>query len=176
MAVVHLPSKLRWSDDSQSQYCPEVAAKIRLIEKERGHMRTLVVGDLNMNPFEPGLVSSAGFNATMSRKIASRGRRILHGRDCFFFYNPMWALFGDARKVSSGTYYYNNSQPVTYYWNIFDQILLRPSLLEYFQDESLAILEGAGRSSFLTNRGQPDKGSFSDHLPLLFSLDLETKG
>ncbi|MBY0459558.1 MAG: endonuclease/exonuclease/phosphatase family protein [Gemmataceae bacterium] len=34
----------------------EVAARVRQIERDCGHSRTLLVGDLNMNPYEAGVV------------------------------------------------------------------------------------------------------------------------
>ncbi len=171
LVVVHLVSKLHWSDDSQSQQAPVIARRIRGIEEKRGHARTILVGDFNMNPFEAGMVSANGFNATMSRRIAFRGRRTILGESCDFFYNPMWSHFGDLHGSPPGTYYYDRSEPVTYFWNIFDQVLLRPSLLDCFGSHNLKILENDGAASFLTRSGRPGKSVGSDHLPIVFSLD-----
>ena len=32
-----------------------------------------------------------------------------------------------------GTFYYENAEPVCYFWNMYDQVLLRPELLEGFR-------------------------------------------
>ncbi len=53
---------------------------------------------------------------------------------------------------------------------MFDQVLLRPDLLEYFRNEDLEIVHSSAGLSFLTTRGLPDKEFASDHLPILFSL------
>jgi hypothetical protein len=78
-----------------------------------------------MNPFETGLVSAAGLNSVMSRRVASRETRKVQGREYRFFYNPMWSHFGDARDDTAGSYYYDAGEHVNYYWNMFDQVLLR---------------------------------------------------
>src|SRR5262245_29019016 len=56
--AVHLPSKLYRSAESQGFALPALANEIRLQEETLGHDRTFLVGDLNMNPFEAGLVSA----------------------------------------------------------------------------------------------------------------------
>ena len=44
------------------------------------------------------------------------------------FYNPMWNLLGDAQEPY-GTYYYaGNGHPINTYWNIYDQVIIRPAL------------------------------------------------
>jgi len=172
LAVAHLKSKLYWSAGSQRDECHVTAERIRKIEEMTGNGQTILVGDLNMNPFEEGVVSAAGFNATMTRTIAARGSRKIQDADYPFFYNPMWAHFGDARGTPPGTFYYDGSQHVTYFWNMFDQVLLRPSLMDRFRDDSLRILDRAGTRSFLTRTGRPSKKAASDHLPIVFSLNL----
>lgn len=81
----------------------------------------------------------------------------------------MWGLFGDATMGPPGTYYHDRSDHVTYYWNMFDQVLIRPELLGSFDNESLRILESDGENSLLSSLGRPDS-SRSDHLPILFEI------
>jgi hypothetical protein len=89
LAAAHLPSKLRWSNESQAVECGELARHITEEENRAGHQRTVLVGDMNMNPFEPGLVSTVGLSAVASRKIAERATRTVQGREYRLFYNPM---------------------------------------------------------------------------------------
>jgi hypothetical protein len=96
LVVAHLPSKLRQSSESQAFEITEIARDIIRMEDKIGHKRTVLVGDLNMNPFETGLVTASGFNATMDRKIAEKQKRTVNARSFPFFYNPMWGLLGDA--------------------------------------------------------------------------------
>lgn len=139
------------------------------MEDKIGHKRTVLVGDLNMNPFETGLVTANGFNATMSRKIAEKQKRIVNARSFPFFYNPMWSLLGDASHGPPGSYYCSQSEHVAYFWHMFDQILLRPDVLPMFQNNTLKIIDRVGELSLLNDNGIPDK-NISDHLPVLFQL------
>jgi hypothetical protein len=172
LAAIHQPSKLYWSDQSQSFECVELASTIRSIEKEVGHRRTVLVGDFNMDPFEAGFVAANGLNAVMSRNVAARHSRTVQGKDYPFFYNPMWGHFGDAVDGPAGTIYYGSSEHVAYFWHIFDQVLIRPELLSIFKNEELKILSAGTEMSLLTANGLPDNSAASDHLPILFRLEM----
>ena len=171
LATAHLPSKLYWSAESQAFECVELARNIEAEERTAGHRRTIVVGDFNMNPFEAGLVSAAGLNSVMSRRVASRETRTVQGREYRFFYNPMWSHFGDARDDTAGSYYYDAGQHVNYYWNMFDQVLLRPELAEHFDPTGLSIVKAVGALSLVRPDGRPDPANGSGHLPILFEVE-----
>jgi hypothetical protein len=173
LAAVHFPSKLFWDEDSQSFECVELSKSIRIVEKDLGHSRSILVGDFNMNPFEKGLISSNGFNATSNRIIAQRKLRKVQGHDYPYFYNPSWAFFGDLKNKISGTYYYETSTHINYYWNIFDQVMVRPELIELFDTKNFKILSESKNTSFLKRAaGIPNVEVASDHLPIKFSLKL----
>lgn len=176
IVVVHLKSKLYLKTEDQPFYCQELASIIEEYETKIGHKRTVVVGDFNMNPFEQGIIVSNGLHAIMDRSIALKESRKVSGKDYYFFYNPMWRHFGDYPEGAKGTYYYNSSNPVNYYWNIFDQVLIRPQLIKYFVDSDLQILTKAGDIKLLSPAGLPDKINASDHLPIIFNLNLISGG
>jgi len=115
LALVHLPSKLYWSDDSQMLECTELARTIGDEERHAGHSRTIVVGDRNMNPFEKGLVGASGLPATMARTVAERASRVIQGKPYSFFYNPMWGHLGDWLERPPGSFYYERAEQVTYF-------------------------------------------------------------
>jgi len=172
LCAVHLPSKLHWSPESQVLECTSLARRLREIEAKVAHTKTVVVGDLNMNPFEVGVVGAAGLNATMGRQLASRGARVVQGETYPFLYNPMWNHFGDHGKTACGSYYYDAGEHVNYYWNIFDQLLIRPELLTRFPADGVRVLTESPSVPLLTDDGRPDTRVGSDHLPLVFHLDL----
>lgn len=124
LAVVHFRSKLHQGEISQAQESTVLNRMIDSAEERIGHRRTVLVGDLNMNPFEAGVVGAAGLNATMVRNQARKELRVVQGNKYRFFYNPMWRYFGDGQAAPPGTYYYDNHEHVTYYWNLFDQVLV----------------------------------------------------
>ena len=159
---------------------PGFGSAIRTVERKAGHERTVVIGDLNMNPFEFGLVNAQGLNAVMTREIAPRRTRTVDAAAYPFFYNPMWSCFGDSTHEMhppssqdhqpSGTCYYPAAESTWYYWNMYDQVLLRPDLLPYFRNRNLKIVISDGETSLLNQKGLPNRSLASDHLPLLFQL------
>ncbi len=171
LVAAHLPSKLRFSDADQAQLCPVYLAEIRRAEGLAGHKNTIVVGDLNMNPFDPGMAGIAGFNAAPTRRAVRPAGRVVQGRTYDQFYSPMWSVLGDADATPPGTWYGRVSAPVSYYWHALDQVLVRPDLLERFPVPGVFVETIAGRTRLITSAGHP---SWSDHLPLVFSLDLAT--
>lgn len=172
LAIVHFPSKMYFTEDSQVQECSVLAKMIDSAEKRIGHFRTVLVGDLNMNPFEKGMVGTMGLNATMARSQALKESRTVQKQEYRFFYNPMWRHFGNGQNAPAGTYYYDSHQHVTYFWNIFDQVLVRPSLIGNIETDRIQIVNSVGTVSLLTPDGIPDVSVGSDHLPLLFSMSL----
>ncbi len=173
---IHLPSKLR-TDNTERQFISRKTIKeIVRLENLCGHKNTVLVGDFNMNPFEDGMVEIDAFNAVMSVDIARKGSRKYSGRVYDYFYNPMWGHFGDIFDSPSGTYFYNASDYKNkYYWNIFDQVLVRPEIIDNFDLNSLKIIESfdneRSRTKLLTRR-QSIKIDKSDHLPLYFKIEL----
>lgn len=173
LLCLHLPSKLHWTGDDQAAYLLGVKSFVDSVESLVGHKQTVVFGDFNMHPFEHGLVQSGGFHTTMERAIARRLVRKIDGVEYDFFYNPMWGFLGDLGKGKvSGTHYYSPAKPINYHWNLFDQVIMRPGLIDYFDDEYLDIVTEIKGTSLLTEAGLIDSKHFSDHLPIKFCFNL----
>lgn len=169
---VHIPDKSHDVADNQLMICQRLRDSIEKMEKEHLIDKTLIVGDFNMNPFDQGLVSPIGLNAVMSERIAQTKSRIVNNKDYQYFYNPMWSFFGDIGNNVEGSYFYRKNANLP--WNVFDQVLLRPSLIPNFDKDSLSFLNYTGKESILTNEMlYPDKVKYSDHLPLIFKLKLK---
>lgn len=167
----HLPSKRHWSTESQSLECIELARRINAEEGRVGYRRTVLVGDFNMNPFESGMVAAGALHSVMSRQVAAREVRTVQGNTYRMFYNPMRGHFGDARSETAVSYFYDNAQHVNYFWNMFDQVLIRPELAERFDPNRLKIVTSVGARSLTRAGGRPDGQNYSDHLPIVFALD-----
>jgi endonuclease/exonuclease/phosphatase family metal-dependent hydrolase len=171
LAAAHLPSKLHFSDDSLIFECTNLARMIADEERTVGHKRTILLGDLNVNPFETGMVGTGGLHSVMSRSVALKRTRTVQAREYDFFYNPMWSHFGDRGDSESGTYYYESAEHVVYFWNMFDQVLIRPELLDGFDSSTVRIVNSVSGTSLLRGDGRPDPTVGSDHLPILADLD-----
>jgi hypothetical protein len=170
LAGAHLPSQLRYKPTDITVMCQRLARAISEHENDRGHSRTVLLGDLNLNPFDEGVMMASGLHASMSRKVAEKFERTVQGEAYRFFYNPMWSHMNDRCSATAGTYYYANSTHSNFFWNTFDQVLLRPSLLAGFAHEGLSIPKQIGEVALVDGSGIPRK-SISDHLPVKLSLD-----
>ncbi len=171
LAAVHLSSKL-YADSSHQYYqARTVVSAIEEAEARVGHSRTMVIGDFNMNPFEEGLVNADAFHSAMTQAISQKKSRKVGGINRRFFYNPMWGKLGDGSDGPTGTYYYRGSKNRQIFWNMFDQVLLRPDLLPIFTMDNLKILTEVGITSLLTANSIDRR--FSDHLPIMIKLPIE---
>lgn len=170
LAAMHFQSQWNWSTEDQAFQATVLRENIIRTEDTVGHQRTILVGDMNMNPFHPGMVGAQALNAVMTRDLARVRERTVAKESYRLFYNPMWGHFGDRTPGPPGTYYYSASAPVTYYWNMFDQVLLRPELMDTLAE--VRILDTDGRVSLLAANGKPRSADTTDHLPLLFRLDI----
>jgi hypothetical protein len=161
----HLDPANYLSLEDRAEWAREIASDIRRLESDVGHERTVLAGDLNMDPFE------------LAMSVQS-----LKARKGFLpFYNPMWSCFGDrplgrfklakANKRPPGTYFFDNTKArANRFWKMYDQILLRPDLMESLVH--LEIVDTDGKESLVTPEGRPRADSLTDHLPVLFELSL----
>lgn len=170
LVAVHLPSKLHTNENDQAFIAARIANEIDRRELEQGHTQTIVIGDFNMNPFEIGVVSADGFHGVMDKQIALKQSRVVLGQERKYFYNPMWSRLGDDSEGQTGTYYYNSSSMSNYFWNTFDQVLLRPSLLPCFHQNNLKVIDKIDEESLIKNGKISNQ--FSDHLPLIIKLEM----
>ena len=170
LGVVHLVGKADFSDEEQAELAVDVSAEINRVEDETQIRRTILVGDFNMNPFDKGMISALGFHATMTKQQAGKKERTVQRRKYRYFYNPMWGHFGDKTLGPAGTYYLRSSRLHQYFWNMYDQVLLRPALMDNLV--RLEILTSDGVETLVTPGRTPRQRNGSDHLPLLFRLEV----
>ncbi len=169
--AAHLPSKLHAAETDQLLVANQLAGNVRAMEIDQGHERSMVVGDLNANPFEHALVWAGGLHAAMSREVVGRLRGERTVRDVRYplFYNPVWGVLGDRTPGPPGTYYRSPSGGVNYFCNTYDQVLLRAGLMDHLR--AVTVPETDGVTALLTANGLPDAPNGFDHLPLVFTLD-----
>ncbi len=167
LAAVHFYDKRNWSDAEQLTEATVLAGDICKAEDQVGHRRTILVGDLNMNPFDKAVVASSGIHGMMTRELARRGTRTVAAREYRFFYNPMWSLLGERAGGPPGTHFHSRSTPIAYFWHMLDQVLVRPDLMDNLKD--VRILDSIAGKPIVSKDGRPRA---SDHLPILFRIEL----
>ena len=168
IAGVHLRSKFGGlTTADQSDYAKPIVNELRSLEDQVRHSNTILLGDFNMNPYDHGMTSWAAMHGLMTTALASKTG---HEHQSRRFYNPMWGLFGDRSPGAAGSFYWKNSAPHNPHWVIFDQVLLRPSIIPTLV--SLEILANDGNHALTKKDGTPDRSYLSDHLPVLARFDL----
>ena len=89
LAAIHFQSQLFRTTDEQALQATVLREDVMTVEEIVGHQRTILIGDLNMNPFDPGVVGAMTLNAVMEQHLARSGERTVAGKSYRFFYNPM---------------------------------------------------------------------------------------
>jgi hypothetical protein len=88
------------------------------------------------------------------------------------FFNPMWSHFGDASQGPPGTYYKACSITDCMFWHLFDQVIYRHAASPLFNGDVPRIIQSDGSEQFCSTKGLPLRDRFSDHLPVIFELDV----
>ncbi len=172
LCCTHLNSKIYHDNQAQREIRIEQLIKeISTIEKDLNSENTIIVGDFNINPYDSSCLDARYFHSLPIYEEAKRKTRVISGNEYAMFYNPMWRFLGDIKKPY-GTYYNNSSDSINTYWNIFDQVIIRPALRERFIDDSLKIIAETKSKYLLDENGHPDK-DISDHLPIIFEIQEE---
>lgn len=170
VVVCHLPSRF-----SDSFYREQGARQIRAIKdsllREDSSCKVLVMGDMNDDPIDKSICEALG----------GKGQIDEVGND--EMYNPWYNILV---KEGVGTLFYQGA------WNLFDQILLSPNLLnrqgtkdfatlkywkhQIFKRDYLFQTEGKYKGSpKRTTAGGVWLDGFSDHLPVAVYLVKEQK-
>lgn len=166
---LHLPSKKNKDENDQYDMSVEYAQRIVTLERQFNNKNIIVIGDFNFNPFEKAMVAHKAFHSVMCENIANEQSRVIDDTEKPFFYNPTWMLYGKNSPLH-GTYFYRSAKSVNYFWNLFDQIIMRPSMIPYFQKEKLNIITKTNNYTLL-DIDHTVKIKYSDHLPIICTFN-----
>ncbi|MBR2881177.1 MAG: endonuclease/exonuclease/phosphatase family protein [Prevotella sp.] len=170
VVVTHLPSRFNSSFYREIGGKQLKALKDSLI-KDDPDVKVLIMGDMNDDPMDPSMAEKLG----AKREIKDVGDGDM--------YNPWWNVLA---KEGRGTLMYNGG------WNLFDQIILSPSLLCRDKKKDYSTLKYLKNQIFTRDylfqqegkyKGNPKRthagGSwldgYSDHLPTIVYLVKEQK-
>jgi len=171
LMCLHYQSKVNWTSSDQAAHSFELNRIISDFEDKVKSTNTILIGDFNMHPFDAGMVQSTGLHSVMTKDVAMKKQRKIDGRVYPFFYNPMWSFYGDKGKGKvSGTMYTSLSKPINYFWNLYDQVLIRPDLIDYFDEEKLEIITEFGDTVNLLTKNNLINKKISDHLPISIEI------
>jgi endonuclease/exonuclease/phosphatase family metal-dependent hydrolase len=168
LVTVHLPAKNDNDDPRQAQMAVLWSERIRDVEdRVMGHRRTVVVGDLNMAPWAPGVAGEMALHAYSNSRLAEsyHDREARGPRPAFF--NPMWQFLCDHPTRPPGTFH-GPRWPLA--WHLLDQVLVRPELVPHLAEVDILTTDGV--ETWVDERMGLASTAVSDHLPILFKLDL----
>ena len=127
---------------------PMAAEAYNLTKKD---MACVIVGDFNMNPWEPAIINPEGFDAQLIKPQTRSSR----------YYNPFAALWGDVLPGQiPGTYRHGPESR----WHLFDYALFSRASVRMLDMEFLRV-----EYTRLVRALWPDFNP-SDHAPVLFRL------
>jgi hypothetical protein len=175
LAIVHGLDIINNSEDKRGLFFERLANDILWVESRVGHKKTIVVGDFNANPFDAIIGGIRGLHAIRVKDVGGKITRAVTNKNYEFFCNPMWSCYRGWEKGPPATHYFNGSDVHEVFWHMLDQVVLRPQALHMFSEKNLRVLTEAGHVSLLTSRGLPDEKKASDHLPVIFKLNLNAK-
>lgn len=168
LVCLHLPSK-RYAERLKKDIAIiRIVEEIQRYEKLLKTDKTIIVGDINENPYEIGCLGAGRFHGVPGYQDAIRKYRTIMGQRFEMFYNPMWNLLGDF-SFPPGTYYYIGNEVDNPFWNIYDQVMIRPCIRNYFIDSELKIVCETKNRKLIDKNNHPSK-TISDHLPIIFEI------
>lgn len=176
VAGVHLPSKLWRNEVTQGEISTDCMRDLNQQQATLNSVQTIIFGDFNMNPFDIGMIKPTGFNS-VSDKVTAKKIRKFNKRFYERFYNPTVSLLGDfipamgTQKVT-GTYYLKSLSNVNErHWNMLDNVLLKGKIIDTLDLTTIQIIQQTNSCKLVDI--DKNKIFFSDHLPLLFKLNIK---
>ncbi len=171
IAAIHNVSKMSNGTLDQLDILQRIQSDLINQETKFETKNSIIVGDFNINPFEEISVSSNSLFAIPYREELKNTTAVRQGVKREKFFNPSWKFLSN-QKPPYASYYYSNSSSVNYYWNMFDQVIIRPELVSAFNMDVFSIITETKTCQLMLN-GKPNKNSFSDHLPIFFNIKEE---
>lgn len=158
---VHLPDRMHNGMLTRAEYIRRLREMIEKAEKQEKHDHTIVIGDFNANPTDMELAGKSGLNAVLYNSLICTKEEITHcGIKKKRLYNPILNYWQDI-DGKRGSIYYDSDESL--YWNCFDQVLFRKSLIPNFIRMDYCTKT---KTVSLLSKVKPNQ-RYSDHLPLM---------
>lgn len=162
----HLPDNSHSCAEDRKNVIRELIKDLTEQERKDHISNTIIVGDFNCNPFDEELIQKDCFNAVLFKELIKSQETVTYSRKKYKrFYNPMIHYISE-NTMNYGSYYYGSGINALY-WNCFDQVIVRKSLVDAIQ--SIKFCKSIKNLS-LMNRLTPND-NISDHLPLLINFE-----
>lgn len=172
LTVLHFPSAMYQDEGRRSAFAQNINQQLVRLEEEafdNNEYKSIVIGDFNLQPFSFGVSDALAFNATMSKEKAKKINRKMDGIDCYYYYNPTRKLYAGKNEAQGSYYCDNDQQGKSMFWYMFDEVLIRPALINAFNDDYFSIVTTQNGEKMANSNGIYGN-IFSDHLPIKFEI------
>lgn len=169
LAAIHNHSKLHSSEEKQKDTLSSLHQDIKEQEMIHNTKNSIIIGDLNVNPFDSVCIAANSLFAIPYKSELKTPTAIRNGKTYEKFYNPSWKFLGN-NELPYTSYRYDNGEFIDYYWNMFDQVIIRPCLIDAFDNENFKIITHTNNHELVLNE-KPNKNNYSDHLPIFCKFE-----
>ena len=166
LAMTHLPDR-RSSPNVASRLFEirKLMRRVHTAETQCSCDNTVIIGDLNANPYDSELLQVDALNAIPFKEVLRvHKKRTWHGWDFKYLYNPVLNWLSESTTMYGS--YYRATADAEPYWHCLDQVLVSPSLMDSISQ--FAYLRSIGGED-LVEKWRPKK-KISDHLPLFVTI------
>lgn len=169
LAATHLPDRHNHPEpDLRNRCIRRMMVEVADHERATGCNDSIVIGDLNADPYDPELTQLDTFNATPFKEVAMRApSRLSEGEAFRVMYNPTRLSLGEEPR-NYGSFYWSQDQRAMR-WHCLDQVLVSASLAN--KVSNVSYLRNIGDEGLIASVAPI--GRISDHLPLLVSIEGE---
>lgn len=165
LAGVHLQDRMSSDVNQRIAEIARLKNDVQNLEISSKCKNTIIIGDLNSNPYDPELLQMNAFHAVLFKDVIKRSEtRTVDNITYKRLYNPvLLSLSEKGEKYGSFYYTKGSSTPI---WNCYDQILVSKPLTDRIVEVNY--LKKIGSAPLI--RKVAPNSEISDHLPLFVKL------
>lgn len=167
LCCVHLQDRRNSDFNKRKELIGRLVNDIKNLEDRENCNSTIIIGDVNANPYDHELLDFNGFNAVLFKDIIKKSESItIDGIKYRRFYNPIIHFLSEDEKNYGSFYISNTTESNNPIWNCLDQVIVSKPLIDSVS--SMRYLRKIKQKE-LIKKTKPDN-SISDHLPLVVQL------
>lgn len=166
---VHFPSQMYHHLESLRDNLRKFRNRIDSEIGNSSEKSILIIGDVNVNPYEPAMINFDGFMATNSIKARNKIKTIDSDDAREPYYNPSWRLY--SNNEFPGTKKFPRPSGSSYdiiEFHLLDQVLISNKLKDNIVEDKIEIVTSTSNYKLLNEKYH--RVDYSDHLPLLYQF------
>lgn len=166
---VHFPSQMYNHMDGQKYNLKHFRDKIDNLIGSSNTTPIIVIGDMNVNPYEPAMVNYDGFMASNSNKARQTIKYIEDYRETY--YNPTWRLYVESEFPGTKKFPRPSGSSFDIIeFHFLDQVVLSNKFLSKIISDDLGLVKGTANFKFYNKKY--NRIDYSDHLPLSYEFKI----